>query len=102
MAVEFSPNFQIDRIIGFISDDGTGATFQCYHFETALLAFNASIDGFDTNWTTGVDLGTGGALTSADIAFIDTYDSTDSGERITLSAWDRQEQSEQTPAVAGA
>lgn len=91
-AVAISPNFQIDRIVGVISYDGTtdNVSFQCYHFEEDLEAWNEQIDGFkdkDTSnnyiWDEGLVISSKGysSFASAALEFTTLYDGTDSAER---------------------
>ena len=96
MAVKFSPNFDIDKIIACISANDTAQEvyFQVLEYESPTYYWNGSISATGwAGWATGIELdvsmatlgGVGtdlGPIASASIAMYDGYLGTDADERV--------------------
>ena len=90
MAVKFSPNFDIDKIIACISENSSAVNFQVLWHESPAYTWNVDIGGW-TGWSDGIRLdvalasggvGTIATLNSASIAMPDSFLGSDSDERI--------------------
>ena len=90
-AVQFSPNFDIDKVITCVAGNTTDAYFQMFRAESGAYTWNGQIT-FASDWGIGVKvtdtLANGGVnavtsgVASASIALPDSYLGNDEGERI--------------------
>lgn len=91
-AVQFSPNFETDKVITCVSGNATGVTFQVFRCEKDAYTWNGAITYFAVaDWGTGVvipaaeldnEAAISGGLVSASIALVPEYLGTEAGERI--------------------